>query len=317
MGTLIYSIRKLIYSAPLLFGVTFIAFVLMVYFGPDQTYTSIGKYATKTEIENARHVLGYDRPFIVRYGQYVKEVATFDFGRSNSSGEKVTEILRKTVPVTMKAILPGFFLSIIVAIGLAFLSAVYRGRLLDRFIVMFSAVGMSISYVIVLIGFQAIFCTSAGLDLFPVQGWSDETFSDYLRYITVPTLAEIFVQLGYSVRFARAIFVEEMEKDHIRTARAYGCSQFELMFKHVLRNSMIPIVTRIILSLPLVVISGSLLIESFFGIPGAGYVTFSAMMSGDLPVVKAVVACTSIMYIGALLLVDISYTLIDPRISLK
>lgn len=123
--------------------------------------------------------------------------------------------------------------------------------------------------------------------------------------------------LGYNTRFYRAVIVEESTRDHIRTAKAYGCSPSKLMFLHVLRNSLIPIITRVIFTIPFIIIGGSLLIESYFGIPGVGLVTYDAITTGDQPILKAVVAMTAIMYVIVLTMVDILYKAVDPRISIK
>lgn len=330
METLQYAIRKLLYSIPLLFGVTLIAFTLMVYFGPDLTHNILGKNASAEQIEEVRSQLGYDKPFLQRYGMFLKEVITFNFGSSISSGEEVTTILKRTVPVSFAVALPAFIISNLLGIGLALMAAYHRGRFWDKFVMVFAVVGMSVSYLMIVIAFQIIFSTSYGFNLFPVQGWVDPPpeYADagffeiayyywyyYWLYVTVPTLASIFVALGYNTRFFRAVIVEELNRDYVRTAKAYGIGNRTIMVKHVLKNAMIPIVTRIIISLPFVIIAGNLVLEKFFGIPGVGLVTYDAITNGDLPVVKAVVVCTAILYVFALILTDIAYKLIDPRIS--
>jgi peptide/nickel transport system permease protein len=133
--------------------------------------------------------------------------------------------------------------------------------------------------------------------------------------VTVPTLALVLVTLGYNTRFYRAIMAEEIERDHIRTTRAYGARPAELLFRHVLKNSLIPVLTRVMFSIPFVVISGSLLLESYFGIPGIGLVTFNAITSGDQPILKAVVGLTGVLFVLALTVNDILYNLVDPRVS--
>jgi peptide/nickel transport system permease protein len=153
------------------------------------------------------------------------------------------------------------------------------------------------------------------LDLFPVRGWQVDGFVSYLQYVTVPTLALVFVTVGYNTRFYRALFVEEYGKDHIRTARAFGAPERLILWKHVLKNSMVPIVTRIMFSIPLVVISGSLLIESYFGIPGIGQATFEAITSGDQPVLKAVVGLTAVVFVLIQTVTELLYRLLDPRVA--
>ena len=309
--------RKLVTGIPLILGVTFISFVLMVYFGPDKTYELVGKNPTQEQIDQVREQLGYDKPFFVRYGDYLRELATFDFGYSDSTGERVSRILTRTIPISLALTLPGFVIGNVLGIVLALIAGFFRGGLIDKGIMAFAVIGMSISFLIIIIASQLFFSSSYGLNFFPVRGWEVYSFADYLFYVTVPTFAIVFVSLGYNTRFYRAVIVEEMTRDHVRTARAFGTPPGVLLFKNILRNAAIPIVTRIMFSIPLVVISGSLLIESYFGIPGVGKVTFDAITTGDQPILKAVVGLTAALFVVTLIATDIMYKLIDPRVSLK
>jgi len=317
METLQYAVRKLVGGIPLVLGVTFISFLLMVYFGPDKTYELLGKNPTAEQIAEIRHELGYDKPFLVRYGEYLKQMVTLDFGSSDSTGEPVSKILARTVPISLALITPGFVLGNVLGIVLALIAAYHRSGYIDKFIMGFAVIGMSISFLIVVIAFQIIFSSSYGLNMFPVRGWNASSFTEYLRYITVPTMATVFVALGYNTRFYRAVLVEEMTRDHVRTAKAFGTRPGKLLYKNILKNSLIPIITRIMFSIPLVVVSGSLIIESYFGIPGIGKVTFDAITTGDQPVLKAVVGLTAVLFVVTLLITDILYRVVDPRVSLK
>jgi peptide/nickel transport system permease protein len=317
MDTLQYSIRKLISGIPLILGVTFISFLLMVYFGPDKTYELLGKNPTPQEIAEIRAQLGYDQPFFVRYADYLRELATLDFGNSDSTGERVDALLARTVPVSLALTAPGFVLGNVLGILLALLAAFYRSTWVDKTIMASAVVGMSISFLIVIIAFQIIFASSYGLGWFPVRGWSVHSLGDYFAYVAVPTMATVFVALGYNTRFYRSVIVEEMTRDHVRTAKAFGVPPAKLFYKNILKNCMIPIITRVVFSIPLVIISGSLLIESYFGIPGVGKITYDAIVSGDQPVLKAVVGITAVLFVFAQLLTDILYRAVDPRISLK
>jgi peptide/nickel transport system permease protein len=312
-----YAIRKFIGGIPLILGVTFISFLLMVYFGPDKTYELLGKNPTAEEIAEIRAQLGYDRPFFTRYGEYLRELVTFDFGNSDTTGEKVSTLLVRTIPISLALTAPGFVLGNLLGVLLALIAAFYRSSWVDKLIMSSAVVGMSISFLIAIIAFQVIFSSSYGLGWFPVRGWDMSTWGNYWAYVTVPTLATIFVALGYNTRFYRAVIVEEMTRDHVRTARAFGVPPAKLFYKNILKNSLIPIITRIIFSIPLVVISGSLLIESYFGIPGVGKVTYEAITTGDQPVLKAVVGLTAVLFVLAQLLTDILYRAVDPRVSLK
>jgi peptide/nickel transport system permease protein len=310
-----YIARRLLYGIPLILGVTFISFLLMVYFGPDKTYELLGKNPTAEQITEVRHALGYDQPFLLRYGDYLRELVTLDFGLSDSNGEPVAAILIRTLPVSLALVLPGFVLGNMLGLVLGLLAAWYRGKWLDKLVMSASVVGMSVSFLVIIIGLQILLCTPYGLHLFPVRGWQVHDLGSYLYYVTVPTLALVLVTLGYNTRFYRAIMAEEIERDHIRTTRAYGARPAELLFRHVLKNSLIPVLTRVMFSIPFVVISGSLLLESYFGIPGIGLVTFNAITSGDQPILKAVVGLTGVLFVLALTVNDILYNLVDPRVS--
>jgi len=318
-----FAVRKLFGGIPLILGVTFISFLLMVYFGPDLTWEKLGKNPTQQDIMEVRHELGYDQPFVKRYGNYLKQLVTLDFGNSQMTDKKVSTILKETMPVSLHLIIPGFILGNIIAVALALFAAYHRGTWLDKLIMTGSVVGMSISFLIVIIAFQLLFCSSFGLDLFPVRGWEvynnegNIIWSQYFKYVTVPTLATVFVALGYNTRFYRAVLVEEMTKDHVRTARAFGHKPASILFKSVLKNAMVPITTRIMFSIPLVVVSGSLLIESYFGIPGVGKITYDAIVAGDQNILKAIVGLTAVLFVIVLLLTDILYRVFDPRVELK
>jgi peptide/nickel transport system permease protein len=310
-----YFIRRLLYGIPLVLGVTFISFLLMVYFGPDKTYELLGKNPSVEQIAEVRHTLGYDQPFISRYAGYLRELITFDLGLSDSSGEPVADILVRTLPVSIALVVPGFVLGNLFGLALGLLAAWHRGKWLDRLVMGGSVVGMSISFLVIIIGLQILLCTPYGLNLFPVRGWQVFDLSSYLYYVTVPTLAMVLVTLGYNTRFYRAVMADELEREHIHAARAYGASPARLLFSHALKNSLIPVLTRIMFSIPFIIISGSLLLESYFGIPGIGLVTFNAITSGDQPILKAVVGLTGVLFVVALTVNDLLYSLVDPRVA--
>jgi peptide/nickel transport system permease protein len=316
MEMLQYSLRKLLGGLPLIIGVTLVSFALMVYFGPDQTYLLLGKNPTPEQILEVRQQLGYDEPFLQRYLGFLREIVTLDFGNA-STGEAVTDLLAKTIPVSLILILPGFILGHVVGLLLALAAAYWRGRWLDKLIMALAVTGMSVSFLIVIIGFQIVLSSSDGLDLFPVRGWNASSLGSYLSYVTVPTLATVFVALGYETRFYRSIIVEEMSRDHVRTARAFGLPESRIFFRNILKNCLIPIITRIMFSIPQVAIGGALLIESYFGIPGIGKATYEAIITGDQPVLKAVVSLTAILFVLVVVLTDILYRAVDPRVTLK
>ncbi len=316
MEILQYAFRKLLAGLPLILGVTLVSFALMVYFGPDMTYQLLGKNPTPEQIIEVRHQLGYDQNFLQRYALFLREIVTMDFGVA-STGEPVTTLLAKTIPVSLILILPGFILGHVLGLLLALAAAYWRGRWPDKLIMAVAVIGMSVSFLIVIIGFQIVLSSSDGLDLFPVRGWNASSLGSYLSYVTVPTLATMFVALGYDTRFYRSVIVEEMTRDHVRTARAFGLPESRILFRNVLKNCLIPFITRVMFSIPQVAIGGALLIESYFGIPGIGKATYEAIVTGDQPVLKAVVSLTAILFVLVVVLNDILYRVVDPRVTLK
>jgi peptide/nickel transport system permease protein len=316
MEVLQYALRKLLAGLPLILGVTVVSFALMVYFGPDMTYSLLGKNPTPEQILEVRHQLGYDQPFLQRYVEFLREIVTLDFGNA-STGEPVTVLLAKTIPVSLILILPGFILGHIVGLLLALAAAYWRGCWPDKLIMAVAVIGMSVSFLIVIIGFQIVLSSSDGLDLFPVRGWNAGSLRSYLSYVTVPTLATMFVALGYDTRFYRSVIVEEMTRDHVRTARAFGLPESRIFLRNILKNCLIPFITRVMFSIPQVAIGGALLIESYFGIPGVGKATYEAIVTGDQAVLKAVVTLTAILFVLVVVLNDILYRVVDPRVTLK
>lgn len=310
-----YLLRRLLGALPLLLGVTLISFTLTVYFGPDQTYELLGRNPSEADIAEMQRQLGHDRAFPVRYADYVYRLVTLDLGYSDASGEPVRDLLARTIPVSLLLLTPGFVLGIALALALAMLAAWHRGSRLDRIVTGLSITGMSLSFVIIIIGFQAVF--GVWLGWFPVRGWAVDGPTSYLHHVTLPTLAIIFANLGYNTRFFRAVLVAGLADDPVRTARAFGFGPIRIMTGYVLRAALLPIMTRIVFSIPMIVVSGSLLIESHFGIPGVGRITYAAIMSGDQPVLMAVVGLSAAMFVLALTVADVLSRLADPRLVLK
>ncbi len=298
-----------------LLGVTLISFYLMVYHGADKTYELAGKYATVSELAELRRELGYDRPFLVRYAEYVVQIATLDFGYSDSTHEKVNDILARTLPISLILTIPGFILGNVLAFCIAMYAAYHRHRWPDSLILTMSSIGMSISYLIITIAFQLFFCSIYGLNLFPIGGWEVYSLSSYLHYVTVPTLVSITIILGYNTRFYRAIILEQLDQNYVRTSLAFGLSTPKVLFTSVLKNCLHPILTRLLYSIPPLVVGGSLILENFFNIPGIGKVSYDAIVSGNQAVLKAIISLSAILFIGVSLLTDVLNRIIDPRID--
>lgn len=315
MNAVRYLARAATQGLALLLGVTLVSFFLMVHFAPDRTWGLVGKNPTEEQIRDVRAELGYDQPWPSQYLRFLGELTTLDFGLSDKTGEPVRQLIARTLPVTLALVLPGFVLGNLLGVLLGMLAAWRRNSLLDRFILGASVTGMSLSFLVIIIALQILLCTPWGLDLFPARGWRTQDLSSYLWYVTVPTLALVLVTLGYNTRFFRMVAAEELARNHIRTARAYGASTTAILFRHVLRNGAVAMLTRLLFSLPLVVVSGSLLLETYFGIPGIGRATYDAVTSGDQPVLKAIVSLTAVMFVVVQLVADASYRWVDPRVG--
>lgn len=305
-------LRSTLGILPLLLGVTLISFSLTVHFGPDQTWEMLGRNPTPEQVASVRQQLGYDRPFVVRYADYLVRLGRFDLGYSQASGEPVLALLGRTLPVSVALLAPGFVLGIGLALALALGASWRPGGFIGRLCSATSAVGMSLSLVIVVIALQALF--AVWLDWFPVRGWAVDGPASYLRHVAIPTLALIAAQLGYSLRFFHAVVQATLNDAPVRTARALGLPRRRILTRYVLRAALLPILTRIVFAMPLVLISGSLIIESHFGVPGLGRVTWEAINSGDQPVLMAVVSLSAVLFVLALGFADLLGRLVDPRI---
>lgn len=248
-----------------------------------------------------------DRPWDSQLWFYLRQLARFDFGVSSSANEPVLDILRSGLGPTLALTVPILLLETVIGVSLALWCAFYRGRWLDRALVVGSVALMSVNYLVWIVGGQYVLAYRLGW--FPVWGFASWT------YLLLPVLIGTFSGLGSSVRFYRTVMLDEMYKDYVRTAFAKGLSARGVLFRHVLPNALIPVITNVVLSIPFLY-TGSLLLESFFGIPGLGYLGVNAINDSDVDVVRAVVVIGSILYLCANLLADLCYAWVDPRVRL-
>ena len=235
----------------------------------------------------------------------------FRYGRSDDGRDIGQEIFRRIGP-SLSITLPAFVLGLLLNIFFAMGVALYRGTYVDHWGVLLCVLLMSISALFYIIAGQVVFAKA--LRLVPISGFDSGIYS--LKFIVLPVLIAVVMGLGGSVRFYRTIFLEEIGKDYVRTARAKGLPERTVLFVHTLKNAMIPILTNVVVSLPFL-FAGSLLLESFFAIPGMGSFMLEAIQRQDFAIVQAMVSLGSFLYIVGLLLTDISYTLVDPRVRLE
>jgi peptide/nickel transport system permease protein len=309
-----YVIRRLWQMIPTIAGVILLIFILFNWVGGDPAQVLAGKISNPEQIANIRKQLGIDQPYWYQLWVFVQQVFTFDFGRSWSTNEEVSRILLTRVGPTLTIMVPVLIIETSLAVVFAIMVAYVRGTLTDRMIMIICTVAMSISFLVYIIFFQWLFGFILGW--FPVQGWSESFWKNITTYAPLPIMLAVFVGLAPQLRLYRSFFLDEINQDYVRTARAKGVPEKKVMMKHVLRNAMIPILTNIGIYLPSVFV-GSFLLEVFFSIPGLGREIITAVNRSDFPVIKAVTVYLAVLTMIVNLLVDVMYKYVDPRVSFK
>ena len=309
-----YILRRLWQMVPTILGVLLLVFFLFKYFGGDAAEILGGLNATPEQIAAIRQQLGLDQPVWVQLAIYLKGVVTFDWGRSWATNEAVSNLFASRLPATLTVMLPILILDLLLALPIAMWVASRRGSLADRAIMVVTTVALSISFLVYVIVGQYLFGFQLGW--FPVQGWSDSVWTNLVIYAPLPVLLAVMVGVAPQTRLYRSFFLDELGHDYVRTARAKGLTENTVLFKHVLRNAMIPILTNIGLSLPGVFV-GSFLIEVFFSIPGLGREILLAVNRSDYPVIQAIAVYLAVLTMVINLVVDLMFKLVDPRVVLK
>ena len=307
-----YVIRRVLYTIPVLFGVALLIFLLFHSVGEDPVRVALGSHATPAAIAELRAQWGLDKPVALQFVDFLKQIVTFDYGRSYTSGEELGPVFAKGAVISLWVTLPPLLAGIAISIALGLLIAYYRDSWLDRLSTVMFIVAMSISYLVYIIAFQYLLAYK--LDWFPINGY--ESGLAGVRYLVLPWLIIVLVSLGPDTRLFRTIFLDETHADYVRTARAKGVGELRMLFGHVLKNAMIPIVTYTMGALPLLLL-GAFLMERYFSIPGIGYLLVDAIHNGDFPVLKGVTMVIAIAYSAMVVLNDIAYALVDPRVSLQ
>lgn len=322
-----YIARRILYAIPILIGVNLITFALffVVNTPDDMARMQLGiKHVTPEAIEKWKSDKGYDKPLFFNSQKenlgnkltetifFEKSVAMFlfEFGRADD-GRDIAEEMKSRMLPSLAIAVPVFFLGLISYVSFALLMVFFRATYIDFWGMVLCVALMSISGLFYIISGQ--FLLGKLWRLVPISGYGDGL--DVSKFLILPVIIGILSSAGANIRWYRTIFLEEMNKDYVRTARAKGLAEYLVLFRHVLKNAMIPIMTGAIAVVPLLFM-GSLLIESFFGVPGLGSYTIDAINSQDFAIVRSMVFLGSMLYIIGLILTDISYTLVDPRIRL-
>ncbi|MBP6898459.1 MAG: ABC transporter permease [Burkholderiaceae bacterium] len=311
---LAYLIRRLWQMIPTMAGVVLLVFFLFKFFGGDPAEILGGLNATPQQIESIRDQLGLNQPWYVQLGIFLKGIATFDWGKSWATNEAVGQLFATRLPATLTVMLPILVLEVLLALPIAMWVAYRRGSLADRSIMVITTVALSISFLVYIIVGQYLFGFQLGW--FPVQGWGDSVWTNLITYVPLPALLAVLVSLAPQTRLYRSFFLDELGQDYVRTARAKGLQEGQVLFKHVLRNAMIPILTNVGLLLPGVFL-GSFLIETFFSIPGLGREVLLAVNRSDYPVIQAVTVYLAMLTMVINLLTDLAFKAVDPRVVLK
>ncbi len=329
-----YIFRRLLYAIPTVFGVMLITFILFFVWGSRETMAKaqLGQRARPTEVRNWLHEHGYDKPLIINaawadstyhhaeqpwwdsiFIQQIKNFTVFELGESDFNREPIGEKIRSGMIPSLLITAPAMFVGLFLAVALALVQVFYRASALDTGMTVACAVLMSIVPMAYIISAQNLMAVT--LKWFPafgfdLQGWGT------IRFLMLPVTVMGVIYLGSDVRLYRSIFLEEIAQDYIRTAQAKGVNARGVLFKHVLKNGAISLITLVVAHLPLLIM-GSLLIENFFGIPGLGGLVVNALQKQDFAIVRAAVFIGSLLYLFGLLLTDICYAVADPRIRLS
>ncbi|MFM9994531.1 MAG: ABC transporter permease [Phycisphaerales bacterium] len=339
-----YVLRRLLYSIPVYLGIILVMMAALRVNDPVGAY--LGKNATQEQIDLKRTNMGLDRPFYAQYFQFVGRIATFNFGSAQRpyyswqyEGQNVGTKLAEAVGPTLSITLPELALATLVSLVVGLVSAYYRGRFIDRALMFYVVLGMSISVVVfIVLGqyFGAYWLTTrTGVSFFATGGyepwvswgwWSvaglsipypaSVSLQTWAHHCLLPVLIGVVVLMGYDARFYRAVMVEETTRDYITTALAKGATTRRIIFVHMLKNAMIPIITRVMITIPFL-IAGSFVMEYQFRIPGMGKMLLDAITNKDFPIIQTFTAVIAGVFILTNILTDVLYALVDPRVRLS
>jgi len=328
-----YIVRRLLYYIPLYLCILAVVMLLLRLNQGEAVAMQLGKQPSPEQVRLVTESLGLDKPVYEQYWDYLTDVVTLEFGaRSWDQQRPVGEMLRSAIVPTLMITIPSLFFTAIISIAIGLVCAFNRGRWLDRGLMFAAVLGMSISYLVYIILGQYfgayVLGNRMGLTPFAVEGYQP-IFGflegadggafvpfNWVEFVMLPVLIGVIVAMGYDTRFYRAVMVEESGRDHIITARAKGAGDGRIMGIHMLKNAMIPIISRITITLPFL-ITGSILVEQYFNIPGMGRMLINGIVSRDFPVVQATVAVLAAAVILTVILTDVAYALVDPRVRLR
>ncbi|WP_135466224.1 ABC transporter permease [Crenalkalicoccus roseus] len=310
---LAYVVRRILATIPVMAVVALFVFSLLYIAPGDPAAVIAGDQATPEDVERIRASLGLDRPFLVRFGEWVIRILQGDLGVSIFTNLPVTTMIAQRIEPTLSLMVLTLILAVVVAIPMGVLAAWKQGTWIDRGVMAFAVLGFSVPVFVV--GYLLAYVFALELEWLPVQGYTSFSagFWPWLENLILPAVALGSVYIALIARITRATMLEVLSQDYIRTARAKGASQGSILFLHALKNAAVPIVTVIGIGIALL-IGGAVVTESVFAIPGLGRLTVDAILRRDYPVIQGVVLLFSFIYVLVNLAIDLVYTLFDPRI---
>jgi len=313
-----YIVRRLLYNVPVYLGIILV--LMLALRVNDPVWARLGKSASPEAYQAFKEQMGLAEPFWRQYLTFLGKVFAFDLSDESweHTGVSVGGLLRVSFPPTLAITVPALLLTSLISISVGLVSSFFRGRWLDRALMFAAVLGMSVSFLVYIVfgqywGAYALNEHIEG-ELFAVAGYEPGP-GNWVTYCMLPVLISTIVAMGYDTRFYRAVMVEECGRDYIVTAMAKGAPKRKIMFVHMLKNAMIPIITRIMITLPFLIM-GSFLLEMYFNIPGMGRMLLQAITTADFPVTQGFVAVFALVFILTNVLTDVLYALVDPRVRL-
>jgi len=307
-----YIVRRLLQMVPIIIGVAGLVFVLFTAVGEDPVRVALGQHATAEAVADLRAEWGLDQPLWLQFLDFLRQIATFDYGRSFNTGEQLSQMFRTGALVSLSLTVFPYVVGSLTNISIALLIAYFRGGIFDRLSTALFVGSMSISYLVYIIAFQYVLAYQ--LDAFPINGYAPGLAG--VEYLALPWIIIIVVSAGPDIRVYRTVFLDETKADYVRTAFAKGASEARVLFRHILRNAMIPILTNLVIQIPFLIL-GAFLMERFFSIPGIGDMMITAINTGDFPILKGLTVLIAIAYALFNLITDLLYALVDPRVKLS
>ncbi|MGJ4925879.1 ABC transporter permease [Bradyrhizobium sp. HKCCYLS2038] len=310
---LAYALRRVLSTLPVMAIVALFVFSLLYIAPGDPAVVIAGDQASPADVERIRANLGLDQPFLVQFGSWVWRLLHFDLGTSIFTNLPVSALIAQRIEPTLSLMMVTLFLTILIAVPLGVIAAWKAGTWIDRVIMAFAVFGFSVPVFVV--GYILAYVFALKFDLLPVQGYTplSQGVWPWLQNLILPSVALGCVYIALIARITRAAMLEVLQQDYIRTARAKGLGQGGILFIHALKNAAVPIVTVVGIGIALL-IGGAVVTESVFAIPGLGRLTIDAILRRDYPVIQGIVLLFSFVYVLVNLLIDITYTLVDPRI---